>query len=308
MIARELARRAGVPHAERSLEGSFLVEWLDHGVEITGGMVSCTQFHILSLADLLSGEADVVLDGLGGDALLGAHLKPAMIMAKRPGTAMAALYRQRATVFATDAERREIFSPDFLANEPYDPIDALREHFQTAASVSPWWGCHRFDLLERQRRFIQFGPHQLRPLLRVETPFYWKPLVDLATSLPLRFLFGQRAYLRMHARHLAELAAVRDTGRGLPLSSPFAVRFGKQVLDAVCRRARGDAGSRRAPASLRPPTTRAGFGMSCASCSRNGFAVQPRPRAACSGQALRSSYSASTSMVYETRRRGSLAF
>ena len=188
---------------------------------------------------------------------------------------MAALYRQRATAFATDAERREIFSPDFLANEPYDPTDALREHFQTAASVSPWWGCHRFDLLERQRRFIQFGPHQLRPLLRVETPFYWKPLVDLAMSLPLRFLFGQRAYLRMHAATS-------------PNSPRFAIQGEASRLLSVYGEVR-QAGSgcrvpacsgrwlRRAPASLRPPTTRAGFGMSCASCSRNGFTVQPRP-------------------------------
>jgi len=235
-IAREVARLAGVPHSERTLDGRFLLDWLDHGVEVTGGMVSCTQYHILSLADVLSEEADTMLDGLGGDVLLGCNVKPDMFMTRRPESALAALHHKRATGFATEAERRQIFSPDFLADDPYDPLDALRRHFPPRGSAPPWWGSHRFDLLERQRRCLQFGPHQLRPLLRVETPFYSIPVVELATSFPLLFLFGQRAYVRMHARYLAGLAGVPDTRRHLPLSAPFSVRLGKQVLDAIRRR------------------------------------------------------------------------
>ena len=241
-VARELARRTGVPNTTVEIDGRYLLEWLDHGIFVTGGMVSCTQFHIIALATLLAEEADVVLDGLGGDALTGGHLKPMAVAARTTETALASLYRQRATAWASSEERNQIFDPDFVAGLDCDPREAMEGHFRCLGGEPRWWGCHRFDLLERQRRFTQFGPHQLRPLLDVRTPFYSNRLVDLMLSASPRHLLGQRAYLKMHARHLSLLAAVPDSARGLPLSYPLSVRLGKQALDFV---------KRSTPASLR---------------------------------------------------------
>lgn len=248
--AREVAHRAGVPNTAVEIDGAYLRRWLDHGIHVTGGMVSCTQYHITILADLLAEEADVVLDGLGGDALTGVHLKPAMFAARSAGRATSPLYRQRATAWAGVDERRRIFEPDFLTDDTYDPREAVDLHVRE--TEEPWRACHRFDLLERQRRFVQFGPHQIRPFVTVQTPFYAPGVVDLLTGAAARHLLGQRAYVRMHARHLRSLAGVPDSARGVPLTWPLGVRFAKQAVDFAGRRARTALRRSRAPAPEAP--------------------------------------------------------
>jgi hypothetical protein len=167
--------------------------------------------------------------------MLNSNIKAGIIVARRAESALTALHRRLATGFSTGADRRRIFSPDSLRGESYEPLDVLREQLSPATPGPPWWGSHRFDLLERQRHFIQFGSHQLRPLLRVETPFHSPPVFELATSLPLRFLLGQRAYVRMQARYFSARAGVRDTRRRLPPSARFSLRLRKQALDTARR-------------------------------------------------------------------------
>lgn len=234
--ARRLADICGVPHTTLDIDGSCLHQWLDHGVHVTGGMVSCTQYHILQLADVLDAEADVVLDGLGGDALTGGHLTWTMINTRSVDVAIYAVYNLRATGWATLEARCQLFENDFFEQTDYDPTNAVRKHFEHLTDRPVWWGCHRFDLLERQRRFIQFGPHQLRGLLDVRTPFYASRLVEFTKSLPAKYMLGQRSYRRMHIKHLPATAAVPDSTLGLPLSWPISVRFAKHAFDFVCRR------------------------------------------------------------------------
>jgi len=234
--ARRLADICGVPHTTVDIDGTYLHQWLDHGVHVTGGMVSCTQYHILQLADILSAEADVVLDGLGGDALTGGHLTWKMIHTRSVSIAIDAVYNMRATAWATLEARHLLFENDFLEQTDYDPRNAVSRHFEHLTNRSVWWGCHRFDLLERQRRFIHFGPHQLRGWLDVQTPFYAPKLVEFMKSVPVKHMFGQRSYRRMHIKHLSATAAVPDSSRGLPLSWPISVRFAKRVYDFACRR------------------------------------------------------------------------
>lgn len=245
--AAELARRAGTPHQHLEIDGGYLRRWLDHGAEVTSGMVSCTQYHITVLADLLADEADVVLDGLAGDALSGGHLKPSMWLARSAERAADAVYRQRATAWAEPAARQRMLEPDIIAGVDHDPRQVVLEHFADPECEAPWWGCHRFDLLERQRRFVQFGPHQLRPFLDVQTPFYAAPLVARFLSAPRSQLAGQRAYLAMQARHLRDLAEVPDAARGIALTWGPGVRLGKQVVDYALRRLPGRPASSDSP-------------------------------------------------------------
>jgi asparagine synthase (glutamine-hydrolysing) len=250
--ARALAGRAGAPHTAVAIDAGCLPRWLDHGIHVTGGGMSCIHFHILSLAEALAGEADLALDGLAGDALTGGHLEWRMLLARTPDAARSSLYRQRATAWADAAERAALFEPDFLAAAAYAPEEALAPHFEDAPGAPPWWGCHRFDLLERQRRFIQHGPHLLRPFVDVRTPFYAPALYDLALAAPTAYLVEQRGYLRMHARRLRSLAEVPDSARGIALTWPAPVRFAKRALDAASRRLPPPLARRLAPADAAP--------------------------------------------------------
>jgi asparagine synthetase B (glutamine-hydrolysing) len=229
--AARLARSAGVAHRTLAIEPSFLPRWLDHALEVVGGAVGAIHFHILSLCEPVAAESELVLDGLGGDALTGAHLGWRWFLERSPARVAERVYRRRATAFADAGARRELLEPEWLAAAGWDPREATRRHARRDGSPA-WWAGHRFDLIERQRRFIQFGPHLLRPFVDVRTPFYAPALVELLWHARASALFEQRAYRRMHARWLPALAAVPEAGRDLPLSAGTPRRMARRVLDA----------------------------------------------------------------------------
>lgn len=240
LIAQELSRKAALPHVHRTIDGRYLLESLDHGVYVSGGMMSCVHYHILRLARDLAADGGVVLDGLGGDALTGGHLDWRMLLARDPRVAIRATYRMRATACAAPGDREALFDPSFLAQAAdYDPCQAIRIHFEPGGLGRPWEGSHRFDLWERQRRFIQMGAHLLRPFADVRAPFYGKRIWSLLRALPARYLAEQRVYLRMHREHFAELAAIPDARRGLPLSYSPSLRLAKRAIDFARRRLPG---------------------------------------------------------------------
>jgi len=238
-LARRLARVCGVPNVTVHTDGRYLQRWIDHGVYVTGGMVNCIHYHILSLAATLRVEADVVLEGLGGDALTGGHLRPGMRHVGSKDALARAVYRLRATAWPTRRVLASILRPEVMDATRYDPHDAVRPHFEAPAIRCAWMGCHHFDLDERQRRFIQYGPHLLRPLVNVQTPFYDPEVTAILSELPASEMAGQLAYLAMHRRCLPALAQVPDALRGLPVSWPDSVRLGKRVFDAGRRRLPG---------------------------------------------------------------------
>lgn len=237
VIARRLADKLHVPHTFVSADGSHLDRWLDHAVYVTGGMVGAIHFHIMTLTETLmeAGET-VVLDGLGGDALTGGHLKPQMVLTRSPDRAVELLFRQRATGWRNAAD---ILHPDVLAGLDYDPRDAIRRHMPGHGQAPAWHGCHYFDLLERQRRFIQYGPQLFDSFLAVRTPFYGNCFYDACLRFTPWQLAEQRAYLLMHRNHMRGLACVPDALRNIPLTRPPSVRFGKKVVDALFRRLPG---------------------------------------------------------------------
>lgn len=234
--ASRIARICSVPHTVIRVAALDFEKWLTNGIAVTGGMVNCIHYHILSLSGILGAEADVVLDGLGGDALTGAHLRWSMLYGRHLEDVVDLVYRMRATGFPTLAARCDLFESDFLRGLDYDPKSAIRNYFDGLDRRSPWIGCHRFDIEERQRRFIQYGPHLLRGFTQVQTPFYAPGVRRLLLDLPPTWLLEQRAYVHMHSRYLTDLARVPDTLRSVPLTWPWAARFGKKVFDFLGRR------------------------------------------------------------------------
>ncbi len=243
-LAAELAAARGVPHEVLTIEPSFLPEQLEHAVDVTGGMVGAAHFHILSLVDLVAERADAVLDGLGGDAFTGAHLGWGMFATRSSARVAELVQAQRATGFADGTARNALLEPDW-ALPPGETADATRRHADPSAQA--WWTAHRFDLLERQRRFIQFGPHLFRARIDVRTPFYDRAVVDLLLRARADALFEQRAYRCMHAACLPDLAAVDEAGRGLPVGASTARRMARRIEDGLRRRVPGGS---HAPSTL----------------------------------------------------------
>ncbi len=235
VIARQLAEKLDLAHTFVAADGSHLDRWLDHAVYVTGGMVGAIHFHIMTLADALTqaGES-VVLDGLGGDALSGPMLKPKMLMARSAEQIAALVHRQRTTAWRSV---EDILHPDILAFTAYRSLDAVRRLSMAGDIDRAWRLDHKFELLERQRRFNQYGPQLLEPFLAVRAPFYGSAVYETCLALGPWQQFEQRAYLSMQRGRMRSLAVVPDTLRNIPLTYPLVVRFGKKVLDAFVRRA-----------------------------------------------------------------------
>ena len=242
--AREVAHVCGVPHTVVEIDGSYLREWLDYAVFVTGGMVSCVHHQILSLGQRLADEADVVLDGMSGDALTGGILIWKTLCTEDVGRASKILFRHRATAWADRADRASLFNPEFLGQTDYDPIEPIRRYFRRRPRERCWRSAYWFDLHERQRRFVRYGPHLLYPLVAVETPFFGGGIPELTSVMPLSQLVQQRAYVAMLSKHLPALAAVPDAARRVPVSWPTSVRFAKRVFDVSRRGLRRRLGTR----------------------------------------------------------------
>ena len=241
--ARKLALKAGISHNIIPISGSYLLKWLKHGLFTTGGMVSCIHYQILSLADALAQSSDLVLDGLGGDMFTGAHLEWPMIFARTNKRSIEVLHRQRARTWVDLKDQKRIFNIDFL-NESSENNHTLAQYFDSLIPSELWRGCHNFDFQERQRRFIQYGPHQIRSFVPVHTPFYDHKFSITIRKVSIKHLLGQRAYRYMHKHYLNELASIPDATGGVPVSYPASIRFSKRVLDF---------GRRRVPKILNKP-------------------------------------------------------
>ncbi|UCC31900.1 MAG: hypothetical protein JSU86_06405 [Phycisphaerales bacterium] len=233
--AHKVACVCGVPHRVIEIDGSYLQEWLDYAVFVTGGMVSSVHHQILSLGRMLADEADVVLDGMSGDALTGGILTWKTLCTNDVGRAAKIFFRHRATAWADSADRARLFNAEFLGQVQYDPIEPIRRYFGRQPRERCWKSAYSFDLHERQRRFVRYGPHLLYPLVAVETPFFGGGIPELTSVMPLSQLMQQRAYVAMLSKHLPTLAAVPDAARRVPVSWPTSVRFAKRVFD-VSRR------------------------------------------------------------------------
>jgi asparagine synthase (glutamine-hydrolysing) len=235
-LAAQLAQRVQVEHTKLSINDAFFHDWLNYAIFMTDGMVGATHFHILSLANMLKSNGGVVLDGLGGDAMTGSHLKWGMLAARQVDSAAAVLYHQRVTAFSNLQQIQAVLHADCVIEKDYDAWTPIRNSFSQVSSNKLWKGCHVFDFMQRQRRFIQFGSHLIQPMVPVETPFYDQDFLDCVLAMSPRQLCEQSLYLKVHAKFMHDLAVVPDSLRGIPLTWPQSVRFGKKVLDFTRRK------------------------------------------------------------------------
>ena len=231
-IAQEISKKANLKHLEIPFDSNYIKNWIEHVASTTDGAFSINHARICMLRDILQSEADIVLDGLGGDAFTGGHLTPFMLNYASHEKGISAIRKMRSVGKNFDT----LLHPEFLAEYSKLSNLSIRKHFNNLTPKETWWGCHRFDFLERQRRFIQFGPHLLRDIVQVATPFY-NPNVTLGLlSMTRSSLFEQRGYLHMHRNWLNDLALIPDDTRNVPVSWPFAARFSKHLYDVGRRK------------------------------------------------------------------------
>jgi len=177
----------------------------------------------------LKSEVDVVLDGLGGDLFTGATIKGKMAIPHPFQGSFHVYYLE--LIKGGILPKEKIFHPDFLKECDIDLKESMRNYFDRFKGLPYWRICQNYNLKQRWRRNLQYGPHQLRTFVDVQTPMFVPSLLNISRSASFFQLLGQRYYLKMHNRNLANLAIVPESKTNLPLVWPIPFRYGKKVLD-----------------------------------------------------------------------------
>jgi asparagine synthetase B (glutamine-hydrolysing) len=213
-FARQLARRAGVPHKVVPLRDDFLARYRRKCVGINGGLYDIHTGRYLSMVEQQEG---------GGLPTVSGHL----------GGELTGRFQVADTRFSTPEERYELawrevnmfrFTPEqaagLLANgrgpQLANSVVERSRRFFFAGDGEPYQQFLRWDVLLYRRRFISFQLLYLEQFCRTVAPFTDRDLVDFVCSLPFAALEDQRAYREMICRHFRDLARVPNTN-DLPL-------------------------------------------------------------------------------------------
>lgn len=219
--ARQVARQAGVPHRVVPWDAAALGRWAPFGVWRTDGMLSCVHYQGMDAMIAHADSARLVLNGMGGDFLTGAFLRPGYLV--QPGAAARAAGTVLARYRFHSRTRREIFKPGLLRDcrtRPEASLAACMDRWR-----SPRLGNALLGFWTRQHapRFTALGLALEAPFLEYATPLADPRFVAAAAPMSLELRFLGRAYRRALAlldRDLARVPCVRygcAPARPLPL-------------------------------------------------------------------------------------------
>lgn len=195
--AEAFAARVKSPHRSLSFDpDAFVARWKD-GVSATGGCFPVRDMFILPFAPGLAERADVALNGLAGDVLLGGNFLKASWLGSRNLPDLAAqTWRWRVpaeeealtTGLMGDAvgpdSARELWIRSITSHGEGRPVEVLVD-----------W------LLEnRVFRFTNCGTQLLRTALESYSPFFDRDLVDYFVRVPLELRLKHRLYFHAMAK------------------------------------------------------------------------------------------------------------
>jgi asparagine synthetase B (glutamine-hydrolysing) len=211
--AADFARRVGSLHEEVPLDPAAHVPLWESGVAATAASVPIQSMVVLPFVERLAARADVMVDGLAGDAILGGNflMRSWFDAASLEGLA-SATWRwrvrpdedQRVDGLIRDAgvrgEGRAAWERSIRSMGDGPPLDRLVD-----------W------LLEnRVFRNAKGGSHIFRARMEVVAPFFDRDLVDVLVRVPLSFRYKHRMYLAVLRRAVPVAARVRWQRTALP--------------------------------------------------------------------------------------------
>jgi asparagine synthetase B (glutamine-hydrolysing) len=233
-FGRATARRLGVRHLDFDYRYEALVEGAARGAWITDGLAGASDFHILSYVGDLAADADVILNGFAGDALLGGNFHWRRIR----GLPIEALAR------ATFSKRNDAVplaeAGSCLRGAAREAARDLRGSFEVAfrahAQEDPLGTLDAFLLDSRVRRWTSFGTQILRSRLVSRAPFYDNDFFDLVATVPPDWRTDHRFYRKVLLGTFPAVARVGWQTTGFPASWPPQIL---RPLGAVLRRGLG---------------------------------------------------------------------
>ena len=216
-IAGQVAAIAGVPHHHLAPGPRFLSEWAGYATWRADGMLSCLHAHGMDAVIARSQHSPHLLNGAGGDILMGAFLRAGHLLL--PGDPVRAARFLAGQASGTPATRA--LKPEVLARAATAPRATLEEILRRHPQRRLGNVLLSFWLLHRCARVTQLGLALEAPFVEHLTPFLDPSFVLEASRLPLEARFLSRVHRRALADLSPALAGVNWERIGAPPRWPW---------------------------------------------------------------------------------------
>ena len=256
-IGRQLALALGFPHRALPVEGDFFTPVYPAMHERVGLMES---FHEQATPRILADGCNTVLDGLGGDVLLGGlfhkrtsrtgvlaamvghQLAPRPLPAGDDETAQVVFDSIRVSdgsfpILKSRAMEDLTGSRDEIMNDLVDEIRRYRTAGDTLDAVVT-----KVKFANRTRRYIALMSAASRPLLQTCSPFLDKDVMAFCARLPAEATSNKKLYLQIFSKLFPKIRSVPPIMSCVPFTMPLSVHY----VGRVARRARELMGYRAA--------------------------------------------------------------
>jgi asparagine synthetase B (glutamine-hydrolysing) len=249
-LASALARALVIPHTEVPVTGDFFTT-LHAPVFESWGIAE--YFHRASLPAMRRDAVELVLDGLGGDLILGGLSLKRRTSPLRQALGLAP---KEALPPETDEGIADaILSRIRVPDADYRPLTA-----EAAARLAGSWQGIRADMIEevrkarartdsfhalytevlfrnRTRRLISLQGSSCRPQVETLYPFLDRDLFRLLGRIPEPWVANKRLYLEIYTRLLPQIRAVPGVFSLLPYTVPPSAHYAGRVVRYALERA-----------------------------------------------------------------------
>jgi asparagine synthase (glutamine-hydrolysing) len=206
-LAGELARRAGIPNRVFSIEQDYLSSWGPYAIWRTDGMVSCLRALGIDACIEQSREHRFVLNGIGGDFLLGgARVRPPQF---RSGATPSELAQMVMAIGALHSRPLDtMLKPELHAAIEATPLDTLEEllgrysHTRNGNNLLCFWLRHYCA------RSTTMGLVLEAPFVEHLGPLVDPAFVEAASALSLEDRFMARGFRKALAMIAPEFMSV----------------------------------------------------------------------------------------------------
>ena len=232
--ARLLADRLGIRHRPlgpvRGIEPSIVrdVVWRNEGSIPFPDCLSIVHHRAIR------SEAVIIFNGHFGDSISGGHMLPALFLLRNREQLISHILAKR-TLLTRDRFRR-LFRPEILPTVDSRLRDAVQATLVPLEEKRIPLLFNLWDMTVRQRRYTFSTPSVDRYVFEQLSPFLDNEVHELALSLPVRWLIGQRSYIRAILIAFPEIAEVPWARTGRPIERHFVTRLGKLGWEYIQRR------------------------------------------------------------------------
>lgn len=221
VFAAATARACGTRHRDLDYRYDALVSESARGAWIVDGLAGAADFHVLPYLGDLAADADVVLNGFAGDALLGGNFHWRRVRGLAPEQVAHETFAKRNDVLGPDetgalldprarqacAELRGSYTRAFLEHAQEDPLGTL----------------DAFLLDSRVRRWTSFGTQLFRARVVSRAPFYDRDFFDLVATVPPAWRTDHVFYRKVLLSTFPRVARIGWQTTGAPASWPPAI-------------------------------------------------------------------------------------